>query len=120
MAFINYWEQHGVIRIFSGFIDGQQVLDSVVSIEEDSRFDLVRYVINDFLDVADFDISDEEIVRIAAIDRAASVTNPNIRIALVAQDDRIRGLAERYGNLMQNSPYKTSLFTSVEAAREWI
>lgn len=120
MAFINNWEQHGVIRIFSGFVDGQQVLDSVVSIEEDSRFDSVRYVINDFLEVADFDISDAEIVRIAAIDRAASATNPNIRIALVVQDDGIRELAQRYGNLMQNSPYKTSLFTSVEAAREWV
>jgi len=120
MAFTNNWEQRGVLKIFSGFVDGQQVLDSVISIEEDSRFDTVRYVINDFLDVADFDISDAEIVRIAAIDRAASASNPNIRIALVTQDYRIRELAQRYSTLMQNSPYKTSLFPSVEAARQWI
>jgi len=119
VAYENKWESNGVIKIFSGSIDGQQVLDSVISVEEDIRFDSVRYVINDFLRVADINISDGDVARIAAIDRAASITNPNIRIAVVTKDDRMRELAQRYGELMRNSPYQALLFESIGAAREW-
>jgi len=119
VAYKNNWERNGVIKVFSGSIDGQQVLDSVISVEEDIRFDSVRYVINDFLEVADIDISDGDVARVAAIDRAASITNPNIRIAVVTKDDRMRELARRYGDLMKNSPYQTLLFESIDAAREW-
>jgi hypothetical protein len=119
MAFENYWERNGVTRTFNGFVDGQQVLDSIVEIGEDSRFDSVRYVINDFLNVVDIDISDRDVFRIAAIDRGASITNPNIRIAVVTNDNHMRDLAQRYGELMKDSPYQTLLFESIDAAREW-
>jgi len=119
VAYENNWERNGVIKIFSGSIDGQQVLDSVISVEEDIRFDSIRYVINDFLKVGDIDISDSDVARIAAIDRAAAITNPNIRIAVVTKDDRMRELARRYGELMKNSPYQTLLFESIDAARAW-
>ena len=119
MAYENNWERNGVVKIFSGSVDGRQVLDSVISVEADKRFDSVRYVINDFSNVVDIDINERDIIRIAAMDRGASVTNPNIRIAVVTNDNRMRDLVQRYGKLMKDSPYQALLFESINEAREW-
>ena len=119
VAYENNWERNGVVKIFSGSVDGRQVLDSVISVEADKRFDSVRYVINDFSNVVDIDINERDIIRIAAMDRGASVTNPNIRIAVVTNDNRMRDLVQRYGKLMKDSPYQALLFESINEAREW-
>lgn len=119
MAYKNKWERCGVIRVFSGSIDGKQLLDSVISVEEDRRFDSIRYVINDFSNVVNIDINDRDVIRVAAMDRGASVTNPNIRIAVVTNDNRMRDLTQRYGELMKGSPYQALLFGSIDEARNW-
>jgi len=119
MAFENNWEEKGVYKVFSGHVDGRQILDSVIEIEEDKRFDRVRYVINDFLSIKSANATEKEIAVVAAIDRAAALTNPAIRIAIVTDSDEIRKAAHTYASLTQDCPYETGIFESVEAARSW-
>jgi len=120
MAFINNWEAGGVYKVFSGDVTGSEVLDSAVEVEEDQRFDQVRYVINDFLAVDGVDANERDIALVAAIDRAASKTNPDIRIAVVATQQKIIELAQHYSRLIEDCPFQAQLFASVEDARNWL
>lgn len=120
MAYTNNWESKGVYKVFSGDVDGQQALHSIVEIEADHRFDEIRYVINDFLNVTEVSATERDIALMAAIDRAASMTNPNIRIAVVTTEERVRNLAIKYSELMRGCPYQTRLFETVDAARLWV
>lgn len=119
MAYINRWETKGVLKIFSGDISGDEVFNATVEIEADPRFDEITYVINDFLQITSVTVVDKDIARLAAIDRAAARTNPNIRIAVVTQTDRIRESAQQYAEMMKGSPYQARVFDSVEQARDW-
>ena len=120
MPYKNTWEQHGVYRIFSGKITGQEVLQSVQEVESDNRFDNIRYVINNFLDVTEIGVSPKDIKIIAAIDTAAALTNPDIKIAQIATDPQIKALNILYSEVTGNSPYPTQVFSNLEDARKWL
>lgn len=119
MAFEIIWESGGAYKRFFDHVTDDELMLSVQQIESDARFDGMRYVINDFLNVASFSISPARLRVIAAIDGAAALTNPHIRIAIVTRNPEIRALAEQYAE----SPltvYPTRLFTTSEAARSWL
>jgi hypothetical protein len=118
MAFVIHWEQHGVYRKYHDHVGGDELLASIQRIEADGRFDQIRYVINDFLGVAGHDVSAEKLRLIAAIDKAAALSNPNIRVAIVAASGPILALAQRYTAAVP--PYPTEIFPSLAAARAWI
>lgn len=120
MAYVNRWESGGVCKVFAGNVNGQQVLDSITEVEADDRFDQIHFVINDFLDVSSVSATEKEIARIAAIDRAASLSNPSLRIAIVTTSDEIRELASLYSKFMAGSAYETALFDTLKAARDWV
>ena len=113
------WETRGACKRFFGHVTGAELMRSVEEIESDPRFDSVRYVVNDFLAVESFSVSEENVLTISAIDGAASITNPNIKVAIVATDDRVRAMAELYANSPLNT-YPTRIFTNMDAARDWV
>ena len=94
-------------------------MESVADIEGDPRFDDLRYVINDFLEVVSFSVTEENVLAISAIDAAAAITNPNIKIAVVAIDQQVRALAELYAASPWNA-YPTKVFADIAAARAWL
>lgn len=118
MAYVIHWETLGVYRKYHGHVGGDELLASIQRIEADGRFDHIRYVINDFLAVAGHDVSAVQLRLIAAIDQAATLSNPNIRVAIVATDAPILALAQHY--VAAAPPYPTEIFPSVAAARAWI
>ncbi len=119
MAFELVWEPRGVYKRFYGYVTDTELMDSVVTIESDARFDGLRFVINDFLGVEGFAVSEDNILTISAIDNAASRTNPNIKIAVVATDQRVHDLANIYADSPLNA-YPTAIFPTPDAARTWL
>lgn len=95
------------------------MLQSVIDTESDPRFDDLRFVINDFLDVQNISISSDDVEYISAVDRAAAVTNSNIRIAVVANRPEIIALADQYANSPMNA-YPTRVFATLAEARAWL
>lgn len=118
MPFVVHWEPQGVYRKYHGHVGGDELLASIQQIEGDGRFDHIRYVINDFLEVAGHDVSEAKLRLIAAIDKAATLSNPNIRVAIVAASAPILALAQRY--VAAAPPYPTEIFACLDAARTWI
>jgi hypothetical protein len=119
LAYQVFWEEAGAYKRFAGHVSDDELARSVSGMHGDRRFDDLRYVINDFLGVESFDITEENVSYIAAIDGAAARSNPHIRVALVVAHPGAADLAMRY----VTSPwtvYPTRIFHSVDAARAWI
>ena len=119
MAFEIAWEPRGVCKRYFGYVTDEELLQSLIKVESDHRFDTLRFVINDFLEVESFAVTEDNVLLIAAIDKAASLTNPNIGIAIVATDMQIQALAKLYATSSLNV-YPTEIFPSVAEARAWI
>lgn len=119
MGYELIWEPRGVLKRFYGEVTDNDVAGSVAQIQGDRRFDTLRYCINDFLDGSGHQVSLDAVEEIAAIDDAASISNPHIRVALVAATPEFIELAKQYaGSTMKLHP--TRIFSSLDEARIWL
>ena len=114
------WEKNGLYRQFTNKICGEEVLNINLNMQGDSRFDDIRYVINDFTKIVDFDFSDIDIHKISAVDNAASKSNPNIRIALVSTLEPLLVWIKLYCEKMKDSPYECEIFNNIDDAYKWV
>ncbi len=103
MSFELTWQPKGVVKRFFGNVTSDELLGSVIQTEGDYRFDDLRYVINDFTECTGYSISTEIVDSIAAIDSGAALTNPHIKIAVVATNAEMIALAQQYADSPSNS-----------------
>lgn len=120
MAYQTTWEPpSGAYKKFAGHVSDDELLRSVSRLHGDARFDDLRYVINDFLDVESFDVSEDNVMYIAAMDAAAARSNPNIRVVIVVTDAKALALALNYASSPWTA-YATRIVSSVDEARAWL
>lgn len=119
MPFEIEWEPRGLRTRFHGLVSGADILRHSTAIDNDPRFDSLRYVIADFLEADLHSISETDVMLVSANDYGAAHTNPNIRVAIVTTDERVRSLARLYA-APPLEPYPTEVFRSVVEARDWI
>lgn len=119
MAHTNTWEEKGLYRAFTGTTSGAEVIDSNLSIHGDPRFDKINYVLNDFSTIDSFDVSDIDISLIANIDKAATISKPILKIAIVTRCSDLLKWVEKYLQRMDNSTYTCNTFDNLEDARDW-
>ncbi len=113
------WEPHGVYRRYFGSSTIAERRASFEAICSDPRFDGLRYSITDYLDVADYEISDEGTAEIAALHTGPLITNPRIRIAAVAvRPDVVMAIRDFIGHGFTNAPYR--VFATLPEARRWV
>ena len=113
------WEPKGVVKRFFGHLPSNELVDAGVEVETDARFGSLQYVINDFLACTGISVHPVVVDHIAVLDCAASHTNPNIRISIVATLPEIIAAANQYA-LSNLHPYPTRIFSTLEDARAWI
>ena len=118
MSYEIIWEPCGVIKRFFGHVTSHDLLQSVLEIEMDARFDELRYCINDFLGITGISSSPQDVEEIAVVDKGASLTNPRIKIAVVTTSPEVISLANEYANSSLNS-YPTRIFSSRDEAGLW-
>jgi hypothetical protein len=120
MSYEIIWESpQRVVKRHFGHLTSNDVLAANTEIEADPRFDSLRCVINDFLGCTGVTISTPEVAEVAAIDRSAAITNPNIRIAMVATHPEVVAAANAYANHALTI-YLTRVFCSMADARAWL
>ena len=120
MDYQNVWEAEGVYRKYYGTLTGKIIREAVEKVEGDPRFDRIRYVLNDYLDNTDMNVTESELKAIAAIDSIASITNKNIKIAQVTTHQDIIDLVTRYDNRLEENTYQTRVFSNLADARQWL
>lgn len=119
MSYELRWHPGGVTKYFFSIVTNDDMLLSVYESEADSRFENLRYVINDFLEIEGCDFETPIAERIAIQDRGAAFTNPNIRIAVVTTHPQVIAAAEAYAASPLNV-YPTKIFSTLQEARVWL
>ena len=109
------WERKGVYKHFTGVVKGQDYLRIQTEVFGDPRFDQLRYVINDLLDVEAFDFALEDAEYAAAYNRGPSYTRPRLDVAYITTDPNIVTLIDRMREL---SSYPLHVFPTLGRARE--
>lgn len=120
MPYQNKWEEVGLHRTFTGTISGQEVLTANLSIQGDPRFDDINFVLNDFTAIDGFDVTEIDISKIVATDNAAAISNPNLKIAIVATDKSLLEWIYMYLGKMETSPYQCQIFHNKNDALTWV
>jgi hypothetical protein len=118
MPYTLTWEPHGVTKRYFGLLTIFDLVSATEDAERDVRFDTLRFAINDFLAVESMDVTEAGVKRLAAVDAAAALSNPRIKIAVVTRDERIKALTKLYGG-PATAPYPTEVFETVDEARAW-
>ena len=120
MSYNTFWENKGVRWKFHGSVTSKEVMKSNMDIYGDPRFDSIRYQIADFTEVLDVSFNEKDMQKIAYLDRAASRSNPQIKVALIAPTDSVRKILKEYSMYSMESPWVIKIFESLEAVESWL
>ena len=112
------WEKRGAYWKYSGNVSGEEVVNACTVIYGDHRFDSLDYKIVDFLDIESIQISEQELLKIAFQDKAAELTNPHIKSAIVMTVGAEFG--KQFASYFDDSGWEVEVFGDVESARQWI
>ena len=111
------WEPHGVLRTFSGTVEFEEYMESVASLQNDARFDELRYIVEDFAGCDSLHVSEAQMEMVMANAIGAAYSNPYIRIAAVAVEAQVCNLITLFA---QGSPFITRVFPQMAQARAWL
>lgn len=114
------WEARGVVKRHHGFLSADELLAASREIQGDPRFDYLRYIINDFLDVEGHAIDRAAIEYFACLRIGAAQINRQVLSPFVAT--REPGLT--IGTLLQAPLYENGhpvrIFPTLTEARAWV
>lgn len=119
MPYALVWEPNGVTKRYFGRLTIFDLVSATEEAERDARFDTLRFAINDFLAIESLDVTEAGVKRLSAVDAAAALTNPRIKIAVVTRDERIKALTKLYAG-PASAPFPTECFETVDDARAWV
>lgn len=119
MPYKSVWEERGLLTRWRGNATTAELIQMQERGHASPNFDFARYSIHDFSECEHFACDLEEIQYSAALDGAAAIANPNIKIPIVAASAEVINAIDHYmkANL---SPYSLRFFTSMEEARVWV
>ncbi len=119
MAYQNKWDEKGLCRVFTEKVSGDEILDANLTLHGDSRFDDISYIINDFTQIIEFEVSGMDIVKVATIDNVAALSKARLKIAIVATIESLLDWVNLYCERMADSPYECEIFTNFDDAYQW-
>lgn len=113
------WKGAEVYRQYLGDVTIAERRASFDAICGDPRFDDLRHVVTDYLQVEAYEITSEATAEIAALHVAPLRTNPRIAIVAVAtRPDIVAAIHDFIAHGFTTAPYR--VFPTLEKARRWI
>lgn len=115
------WESAGVVHRFSGVVTDEELIAATREVNADDRLADVRYQIVDFSTIQTFDVSSAAVRRVAALDLVASITNPDVKVAIITLGAFVRGMSNMYrlGHEAGGGSWATRVFEAEDEARAW-
>ncbi len=120
MPYSTRWEARGVVWKFEGRVTGMELLAANHAIYGDPRFDQMAYQIVDLTEVERFDVTEEDMIVIAANDRAAALSRADVKVAIATRNEIVRQLSALYDAASATSPWEQQVFETVADARAWV
>ena len=112
------WEEEGVYWKYSGEVSGIEVANACVSIYGDPRFDKLKYKLVDFSAVKAISITDVELRKIAFQDKAAELSNPYVKSAIIMTLES--NLGEKFASYFDDSNWEVEVFPDIDLANKWL
>jgi hypothetical protein len=119
MAHFLTWEPTGVYAKFVGPCTVNDVHQAYRKISKNPCLDDLHYVIFDCLDMAQHNMSESEIEKVAAFDMGLAYFYPAPKFATVTTDQRILELWRHFVSVAK-IPGRHAVFPTVSAARDWL
>lgn len=115
------WKDGGFYIRYFGKLTESDLAGAAEERYSHPRFKEIAFLIADCREVTDLDVRSVDVQEIARADRDASVANPTVRTAVVAQDARVKGLANVYrlSHEVMGGAWQTSIFETLDEARDW-
>lgn len=113
------WEPRGVYKKYTGRVTGQEFIQAVQAVNASPDFQNYHYVINDFSDCIEFDLSAGQFDDALAAAIGAHAINPKFVAAFVAPGaahlDTLETLSAK-----ANAHLRTAVFSNLKDARRWV
>jgi hypothetical protein len=119
MSYQISWQGSDVQIAFEGTVVFDDIYEADNMLYGDPRFDTMKYSLFDFFKVEKFDVSKREAEEIAALDRASTVWNNKIKVAIIARDPYIVELITVYKNNMAGTKWIIKGFENLSDAIGW-
>jgi len=122
MSFKTTWETNGILWEFEGIVPFSDLRKVNVQFYEDPRSDNAYYQIFDGRNIARLLLTDSELTELAILDVGASISLPDLKIAMVITDKNVIALAQKFIDivLQLNSNWDFKFFADIKEARSWI
>ena len=115
------WVNSAVVhKRFYGALSMNDVMQSSTELHRDHRFDNLKYSINDFSEVTSVpDCVDKSALDdLAAASIGASISKPNLRVAVVTTNKLIADMSKRYMEATAGA-WAAEVFPTLDAAKAW-
>jgi len=111
-------ERHGIYAKFSGIVRAEDMAALTDALGSPNCFNYF-YRITDFLGIDEFQINGVHLAHIRSLEYLFELTSPRMVRITVATD---RAIVEAFQKeqTLRNSPDRSLLFSTLEAARHWI
>jgi sulfate adenylyltransferase subunit 1 (EFTu-like GTPase family) len=118
---INYLDSGiGIELIASGVVTGEEIIKAHIEVYNKENLKKQKYQIIDRTLCTKYQVSAEEIEKIADIDNKASEENPNIMIAVVSPTSLQFGMSKMWQEYLKNDRFMTKIFKDRQSANTWI
>ena len=114
------WSDRTVYVRFIGRFTEKDHDQSYREIATHPDFDNLRFDIVDFSDVVIFDYDPTVVERHAHLGAALSLSNPNIKMAIIAPTEEGQAMAWFYKDMAAGSSWDIKVFDSTESAMHWV
>jgi phytoene dehydrogenase-like protein len=111
----------GVVIAFSGMVKGDEIYDLYEQFMADPLFVRWRYQIWDFSDAGEFDVTTDQLRKLAMQDARAARINPNLKIAIIRRRTGPPTGLDRIFHVFEDvwGAYASETFSDIDAARKW-
>ncbi len=122
MAYQITWYRDGVVVACSGRLGFETIGEANGCLHGDRRFDSRAYQIWSLVDADLSQVTERQMAKFAAINRAAALSVPRMKVAFVADEKHTVELCEHY---MRRSgghagKWQCQMFHSMGAAKAWV
>ncbi len=116
------WEEKGVISSYTGLFSPETHIEGLGQLFGDKRIDNISYIIGDYTGVNGELLTEIHVEYPVAVATGAAMYVKNIKLALVATDDKIINLCVHFIELSTqiNPTWEMKMFEDLKTARKWI
>jgi hypothetical protein len=110
----------GVEFIAKDLVTGAEIIEANKRVYRHKTLSKLRYQLIDRTNCTEYQVSNEEIEKIAAQDTEAAMNNPDIIEAFVATTDLQYGITRMYQALVGEHGFQTGLYRDRASAQKWL